>query len=286
MAPKRWVAVDAIPVTANGKVDRNALKEKAASSAPTEAAATAPEGTRDPNVHLIRLMAAEVLRVPVGSLSTSARLDSQGLSSLSAVRLAKRLSGEVGRTLKSTVLFTYPTIELVAQHISSFHQPRSELRGTKGGDRAAHRTRDVETALCTHPDILSAAVSLMATESGGLELHAELVGAREVAPSHALPSSDLDYKLTQPGLPRVPEGARCVPLPPLAMGPEAVRKLFARKSYRRFNRGQTVGTNQLSHLLCKGTALQPRFERGEGGAQPSLGDICDARCRSTWYPIV
>jgi amino acid adenylation domain-containing protein len=120
MLPAAYVQLDAWPLTANGKLDRQALP------APSAAARTlqtyeAPRGELE--VKLAQIW-SEVLRVErVGRHDNFFEL---GGHSLLVMRLLGRVSAALGVDVNVAALFGAPTLSEFAARISRSHQPREE----------------------------------------------------------------------------------------------------------------------------------------------------------------
>jgi len=132
MVPSRFVPLDRIPLTVNGKVDRRALP---------------PPGRRRPE--LGRPMIAP--RTPVeawvaGHWGELLNLDEVGVddpffelggTSLTAVRLLGRLSRETGSTLPALLLFRAPTVGEMARILEQEHRATLPASLTVGAQRPA-----------------------------------------------------------------------------------------------------------------------------------------------------
>ncbi|WP_444547642.1 amino acid adenylation domain-containing protein [Sorangium atrum] len=105
MVPSTFVALDALPVTANGKIDRSALPAPAAASTELARGFAAP---RSPIEASLAGIWQEVLRRErVGIHDSFFEL---GGSSVHAVRLLSRVRGALGVDLRFEELFRHPTI--------------------------------------------------------------------------------------------------------------------------------------------------------------------------------
>jgi thioesterase domain-containing protein len=107
MIPHSFVFIDALPLTANGKVDRSQL----AQSVPTRAQTIALPRT-DVERRLLALW-EEVL--PAGPIGICDDFFEVGGQSLLAVRLMARVAAEFGRDLPISVLFQARTVEEMAR---------------------------------------------------------------------------------------------------------------------------------------------------------------------------
>jgi amino acid adenylation domain-containing protein len=114
MIPAAWIFLDALPLTANGKVDRAALA-RMTPAAPADAAAEAP---RNPVEEIVADLFAELLGLdgPVGIHDDFFRL---GGHSLLVVHLASRLRAAFGVDLDLTAIFDQPTAAELAELIAA-----------------------------------------------------------------------------------------------------------------------------------------------------------------------
>src|SRR6185295_14396642 len=114
MVPAAWVFLDAMPLTANGKLDRRALS----AILPPEPDGAAAEGARDPLEEIVGELFAEVLGLArvAGREEDFFRL---GGHSLRVVRLASRLRAAFGVDLDLTAIFDRPTVAGVAALVAA-----------------------------------------------------------------------------------------------------------------------------------------------------------------------
>ncbi|MEO6196237.1 MAG: amino acid adenylation domain-containing protein [Thermoanaerobaculia bacterium] len=109
MIPSAFVALEALPLTSHGKVDRKALPAPEASRIGAETTFVAP---RSPVEETLAAIWSEVLGVtPVGVRDDFFTL---GGHSLSAVRILARVRDALGADLSLPVIFEHPTIETMA----------------------------------------------------------------------------------------------------------------------------------------------------------------------------
>jgi acyl-CoA synthetase (AMP-forming)/AMP-acid ligase II/acyl carrier protein len=120
MVPAACVPIDALPLTANGKLDVRALPEPDF----TDAASGQRPGT--PEEALVCRLFAEVLRLPEGSVGVTANFFDLGGHSLLAVRLLAGLRAETGRDIPITVLFDTPTPAALALRLT--REPGAAVR--------------------------------------------------------------------------------------------------------------------------------------------------------------
>lgn len=120
MVPDHFVIVDALPLTANGKLDRTALP------APRLRSAGAPVAPRDATEELLCSLFADVLGVPgLGIHDDFFRL---GGNSFDAIRLMARIREALGSGLTVRSLFAAPTVAAFAELLA---------RGTDGNPLAS-----------------------------------------------------------------------------------------------------------------------------------------------------
>lgn len=116
MAPQVWIVLDAIPLTANNKVDMKKLRS-IAQTLPAEGEESDTGVETSSEAALVLQLAAQVLDVPVGTLSASRSLIEQGLTSLYAVQLINMLKKAWNTSLSYTLIFNYPSaVKLAAFH--------------------------------------------------------------------------------------------------------------------------------------------------------------------------
>ena len=111
MVPTTFVTLDALPLTANGKVDRAALPEPGSAPAPAE---VVPE---TPLQQELRDIFSSVLEVPEVGIDDS--FFDLGGQSLQAMRLLNRIKADVGVEVLINVLFDSPTVAELAAHIDA-----------------------------------------------------------------------------------------------------------------------------------------------------------------------
>ncbi|PCC69162.1 epothilone synthetase B [Nannocystis exedens] len=147
MVPATYVLVDALPRTANGKLDRKALAAR--SVADTDAPAPAASGLEE----RVAAIVADVLRVD--RLERDQNFFELGATSVHLVRIAGRLRAELGCQVTVTTLFRAATVRVLAGQLelgaadeaaAQIHQQaqgRVEARlaararrGGRGGDHA------------------------------------------------------------------------------------------------------------------------------------------------------
>jgi len=138
MLPGQFVFLDSLPLTANGKIDRNALPAPSPEiEIPSPAAA--PQ-TTDLEATLIEVF-AEVLGVP--QIPLTANFFDLGAHSLLIAEVHSRLQDKLAREISLVDLFEFPTVASLARHLrgeehaapapfSARAQRRREARSARG----------------------------------------------------------------------------------------------------------------------------------------------------------
>ncbi len=111
MVPRAIVAMEALPLNANGKVDRAALPEPVTGSRQ----GTAPAAPQGSTAHRLAALWSELLGVP--SVGLQDNFFDLGGHSLLLVRSHRRLEDEWGCRLALVDLFQHPTVESLARRI-------------------------------------------------------------------------------------------------------------------------------------------------------------------------
>ncbi|MFH9176777.1 amino acid adenylation domain-containing protein [Streptomyces albogriseolus] len=112
MVPAACVPVDALPLTANGKLDVQALPDPDFSAAASGTRPTTPEQV------LVCALFEDVLRLPRESVGADAGFFDLGGDSLLATRLLARLRHETGAEIPITALFETPTPAALARRLA------------------------------------------------------------------------------------------------------------------------------------------------------------------------
>ncbi|WP_250029477.1 non-ribosomal peptide synthetase [Paractinoplanes maris] len=132
MVPAAIVALDELPATPNGKLDRNALPEPAY-------AAVAPETARSLPEELLAGVFAEVLGVP--SVGRREDFFALGGHSLLAARVAARVRTILGVDLTLRDVFDAPTVASLAERLSSARGHARPRISPSSGDALSHAQR-------------------------------------------------------------------------------------------------------------------------------------------------
>ncbi|HEY4454713.1 MAG TPA: amino acid adenylation domain-containing protein [Pseudonocardiaceae bacterium] len=115
MIPSRFVLLDRMPLTPNGKIDRTALP------APEVAGDHGDRPPRSPQEALVCELMAEVLNVP--SVAPTRNFFDLGGHSLSAVKLGSRIRAATGVTVSIRDIFDLPTAELLVTRLGTASRP-------------------------------------------------------------------------------------------------------------------------------------------------------------------
>ncbi|MTH34464.1 amino acid adenylation domain-containing protein [Paracoccus limosus] len=118
MIPAAEVALDALPVTGNGKLDRKALPEPAFEDR--------GRGADTPAERLLAELFARILHLPAPA-SAEADFFALGGDSLSAVRLAQEIQVRTGRDPGLGTIFEHPVLSALAAHLQTDAAPDDGL---------------------------------------------------------------------------------------------------------------------------------------------------------------
>jgi amino acid adenylation domain-containing protein len=117
MVPWLLIELDEMPLTSNGKVDKNRLPKRGQNSVLKDAFT----GPRTQEEHLLASLWMSVLKLK--KIDVNANFFELGGSSLTAIQTISRLEKQTGKRLPVTALFEHPTVEglgLVLQQSSKF----------------------------------------------------------------------------------------------------------------------------------------------------------------------
>nr|WP_247746096.1 non-ribosomal peptide synthetase [Streptomyces oryzae] len=120
MVPAAVVPLDALPMTAGGKLDRRALPD------PDFAPAVISRAPRTPEEEVLCELFAEVLRLPAVGVDDD--FFALGGDSLLATRLAARIRSVLGSELEVRDLFAFPTVSGAAGRLRGTYAARPRLR--------------------------------------------------------------------------------------------------------------------------------------------------------------
>ncbi|HEX5706557.1 MAG TPA: FkbM family methyltransferase, partial [Pyrinomonadaceae bacterium] len=134
MIPAHFVILDALPLTRNGKVDRESLPRPDAQSVAGRTNFVAPETLMERTVARIWQDALRVERV--GAHDNFFEL---GGHSLLMAQVHGRLVAELGRPIPMVEMFQHPTVSALAKHLS---QARTEPRSLESVQARAARQRE------------------------------------------------------------------------------------------------------------------------------------------------
>jgi amino acid adenylation domain-containing protein len=132
MVPSAFVALDALPMTPSGKVDRRALPAPRSAEAP---AGGAPLSQRE---HAVAAVWGEVLGTD--AVGPDENFFDLGGNSLLLIRLAARLKEALGSTATAVDLFRFPTVRTLAAHLAAGDAPAAAAPAGTRGDRLRQGT--------------------------------------------------------------------------------------------------------------------------------------------------
>ena len=139
LVPALWVRLDALPLSANGKVDRKALPPPEAAASARPAAAWAPPETEIEKT--LAGLVAEVLGVPRVGLHES--FFDLGASSVQIVRVHNALRETLGAEIPIVDLFNHPSVSLLARRLAQLsHGARPTRETADPGAERSERLRE------------------------------------------------------------------------------------------------------------------------------------------------
>nr|WP_070960548.1 MupA/Atu3671 family FMN-dependent luciferase-like monooxygenase [Hyphomonas sp. Mor2] len=127
MIPSAFVAMDAFPLTPNGKIDRNALPAPTAIAEPEQTAYVPPSNALETTIAGIWM---ELLGL--AQVGRSDNIFDIGANSIMTAQANQRLSKALGRRVSLVSMFRYPTVEALAAYL--------------GEETSGPATKPVETA--------------------------------------------------------------------------------------------------------------------------------------------
>ncbi|PVC81635.1 non-ribosomal peptide synthetase [Streptomyces sp. CS090A] len=118
MLPATFVALDAFPLTANGKIDRARLAESA-QAVPLPAAGTTAAGSRVAALDVERTVRG-IFEEVLGSrdIDRGAGFFDIGGDSFAAIEAVERINHEFGLSMRPTSLFAHPSVTAMARHLT------------------------------------------------------------------------------------------------------------------------------------------------------------------------
>jgi len=129
MVPARVVVLPALPLTANGKIDRAALPMVGAEAEPP---GSPPDGATEA---LIAAIWCELLGLP--NVSRTANFFDLGGHSLLVIQVQRRLKGATGHEVAVVEMFRHSTIQALAAHVDGRSQANAAVQ--TGIERARAR---------------------------------------------------------------------------------------------------------------------------------------------------
>ncbi|MFT3965608.1 MAG: LLM class flavin-dependent oxidoreductase [Sphingobium sp.] len=145
MLPAAFVALDALPRTPNGKIDRAALPAVTAAAPPDAEAPDAAEEEASPLQERIAAIWRDLLHLPHVRLTDN--FFDLGGHSLLAVQMHRRLSALVEGPVALTDIFRFPTIAALGAHLSGPDDRPAAAR--QGQDRALARRAALQRRTAT-----------------------------------------------------------------------------------------------------------------------------------------
>ncbi|MBT2676519.1 amino acid adenylation domain-containing protein, partial [Streptomyces sp. ISL-14] len=152
LMPSAWAALDAVPLTAHGKVDRAALPEPG----PQRARPSHGRVARPGREQLLCTLFAQVLGVE--AVGPDADFFAYGGHSLLALRLTARIHAELGTQVSPATLFEAPTPAALAARLATATGQAGHGQGEDDEDAyapllALRRAGDLPPLFCLHPGL-------------------------------------------------------------------------------------------------------------------------------------
>jgi amino acid adenylation domain-containing protein len=146
MAPSGYVLLPALPISANGKVDRRALTELALARRAPADEMVLPRNELEQN---LADMVKQILKLE--SVSVNANFFDLGATSVSLVQIRGKLVATLGKTIPIVDMFRHPTISFLAKYLSEGGQdgPAFDVIQREAERRRAGRSKRRERRLKT-----------------------------------------------------------------------------------------------------------------------------------------
>ncbi|MFJ8534714.1 amino acid adenylation domain-containing protein [Streptomyces sp. NPDC093591] len=147
LMPSAWAALDAVPLTAHGKVDRAALPEPG----PQRARPGHGRVARPGREQLLCALFAQVLGVE--AVGPDADFFAHGGHSLLALRLTARIHAELGTQVSPATLFEAPTPAALAARLAAGPAGKGDDEDAYAPLLALRREGDLPPLFCLHPGL-------------------------------------------------------------------------------------------------------------------------------------
>jgi amino acid adenylation domain-containing protein len=142
MIPARFVALPALPLTVNGKLDRKALPDPGAPGAAAVGRVVPPR--TEPERRILEVW-KEVLAMD--EIGVESNFFDLGGNSLLVARVRARLRGAHGREVPIVDLFRFPTVAALARHLEEERPPETAGRAERARARVERRDEEEATPL-------------------------------------------------------------------------------------------------------------------------------------------
>jgi pristinamycin I synthase-3/4 len=137
MVPTRFIAIDRLPITSNGKLDRASLTARR-NAKEAGRLVTLPRTEME---HLVSSVWCDVIEVD--RIDIDARFLETGGDSLMLIEAAARLQEQAGKPLPPTMFFEYPTVRSLAAVLSgNAHTQAAEIGKERAARRATLRAKE------------------------------------------------------------------------------------------------------------------------------------------------